>query len=196
MANRDVALGLCGVVVGVMLGAGSMLYAQEATLSASSTDEVAAVYFDVPEEPPTARDIDRIRVDEETSRSHAEMRRLNRPNMNATEPHESAPVLPDDACDVAKNLSARMTLAIDTVIPRQEDNNYTIISSNLKVVLRNIVTDYCGSEQEAAAAEEDTGYQRSAAPVRVDNDCEQYEEGSNRLAKCLGNQLENRPYVD
>lgn len=42
MANRDVALGLCGVVVGVLLGAGSVLYTQDATLDASSTDVASA----------------------------------------------------------------------------------------------------------------------------------------------------------
>ena len=38
MANRDVALGLCGVVVGVLLGAGSVLYTQGSTASVSGTD--------------------------------------------------------------------------------------------------------------------------------------------------------------
>ena len=38
MANRDVGVSICGVVVGVMLGAGSVLYAQDATLSANSSD--------------------------------------------------------------------------------------------------------------------------------------------------------------
>ncbi|MBI3332224.1 hypothetical protein HYZ99_04715 [Candidatus Peregrinibacteria bacterium] len=45
MANRDVALGLCGVVVGVLLGAGSVLYTEDATLGAASTD--VAAYFDL-----------------------------------------------------------------------------------------------------------------------------------------------------
>lgn len=42
MANRDVALGLSGIVVGILLGAGSVLYTQDATLGASSTDLASA----------------------------------------------------------------------------------------------------------------------------------------------------------
>lgn len=38
MVNREVSLGICGVVVGILIGAGSVLYVQDVSLSASSSE--------------------------------------------------------------------------------------------------------------------------------------------------------------
>ena len=42
MKNRDAGIALCGVVVGVLLGAGSFLYAQGSSLGADAQDTTAA----------------------------------------------------------------------------------------------------------------------------------------------------------
>lgn len=193
MANRDVALGLSGVVVGVLLGAGSVHFTQEASLSASSVDEVAA-YFDVEvedAEEASARNVQRRDMEEQAEDNARMLRKARKAKNQKSETHDSAPVQPSDACDIAKNLTQRMGLALQTVIPAQQE--FEKFTNPLQVVLDNIEKDYCGSSETEDVGSVETVEEAAAQPV--DNDCEQYEEGSRRQILCIGNEREGLPYT-
>jgi len=102
MANRDVALGLTGVVVGVLLGAGSVLYTEDATLGASSTDVASAFDQLIP-----SRHRDDVRKDAggrflDAARTNRDGNvapkagRVSQPKSDAAAAHKSAPA--SDRC--------------------------------------------------------------------------------------------------
>lgn len=193
MANRDVALGLCGGVVGVLLGTGSVLFAQEVSLSASAVDQVAAVYLDLntaDTEDAKARNVQRRVLEKQAEDNARAMRKAARAKEQEGT-HESAPAQPASSCDVARNLTQRMGLAIQTAIPVQQE--FERFTDPLYVVLDNIEKDYCDSfvEEDAAAQ----AAMESAVPMVVDNDCEQYIEGSRRKTLCVANEREGIPYI-
>ena len=195
MANRDVALGISGVVVGVLLGAGSVHFTQEASLSASSVDEVAAVYFDLDEsdgEKVSARNVQRREMEEQTKENARAQRKAARAKNQGEETHDSAPAQPSDACDIARNMTQRTWLAIDSIFPAEQE--FQKFTDPLRIVLGNIEKDYCGTEatEDVGSATESA---KRTAPQNVDNDCEQYEEGSRRRTICVGNEIEGLPYT-
>lgn len=145
MANRDVALGLSGVVVGVLLGAGTIHYSQEASVTRRT--EVAAFYnvdtSDTADK--KARPIS-DQVEEDTMRANNN-RLLKEKNERERMENESAPeaphAAPDNNCDTSLNVRARMLLALQTMVPQDVESQ--LLVEPLKIVLDNIVKDYCGT---------------------------------------------------
>ncbi|MEK7590671.1 MAG: hypothetical protein AAB489_00480 [Patescibacteria group bacterium] len=193
MANRDVGVSICGVVVGVMLGAGSVLYAQDATLSATSSDVAyRGVNFD-------ARDYNARNVEAKQRAAASDINdKASRPvKRKSEEPsHEAAPV-DLSACGVARAIVARMSDAINSTIPNEQTNNYSAMRIALGTVLSAVETDYCGSN-DTAEVEEAAPMKKAAPQKKVDNDCgnrDLYVPGSRQHTLCLGNELEGTQYI-
>ena len=193
MANRDVGISICGVVVGVMLGAGSVLYTQDAPLHASAT-QVAAYFGNVDTDAARARNVEAAQ--EEQAQADALREKAATVKEVAPAEHKAAPALDLSACGVAKAIAARLNAAVDAVIPVQQDRaNGAAQSSALHAIAANVVTDYCGtaSMQSAPASTTDTPFVKPEK--QVDNDCEQYLAGSTRRTICEGNQLQGKTYI-
>ena len=191
MANRDVGVSICGVVVGVLLGAGSVMYAQDMLLNASSTDVAYRGMQVENADELKARDV-RAKVLGQERDARENAARVKKPKASAGT-HTAAPV-DQSACGVAKAAAARFNQAIN-VIPNEQTDRNQEFRSKLGGETKSIVEDFCGSPKEEGSTEE-TSEDHSAAPeAPTDNNCEQYGEGSVREAKCLGNQNEGKPYI-
>ena len=177
MANRDIGISICGVVVGVMLGAGSVLYTQDAALgsvtdvayrggddsiSAEERNELKARYA-VPRAKEQARDREVLKDARWPTPFQGD---------SVEETHSAAPS--NSACDVAKAIAARLK------IPAQQDQVY----GRLRFERDSAVTDYCGSEQVEAAVEVKADYKKAAAPGK--RDCSQFAPASIRYTDCMG----------
>ena len=179
MANRDIGISICGVVVGVMLGAGSVLYTQDAALgsvtdvayrggddsiSAEERNELKARYA-VPRAKEQARD-----------REVLKDARWPTPFQGESDETHSAAPSSSSACDVAKANAAR----VGNQIPNNQDEVY----GNLRKTLDTLVLDYCGSKEEEAAVEAKVDYKKAAAPGK--RDCSQFAPASVRYTDCMG----------
>ena len=163
MANRDVGVSICGVVVGVMLGAGSVLYAQDATLSANSSDvayrgqdiEGAELY--------KARNVERLKLEDVRNDAGQNAHRLERKTGEDTT-HESAPAVDVSTCGVATAIVARLSNVVTSIIPAQQEfekflnpSNARGNSANVPDCLNNVSApclsfcpDHCGSLRDSA----------------------------------------------
>ena len=188
MANRDVGVSICGVVVGVMLGAGSVLYTQDAALGSLTDvayrgdDSISAEEaYDL-----KARDVRTPRLLQDKKRAVNTDAGWPTPfqGESVEETHSAAPS--NSACDVAKANAAR----VGSKIPNNQDEVY----GNLRKTLDQLVLDYCGSEQEEAAVEEKADYKK-AAPKRVNNNCRKlFSVGSVRFSHCKGAEQAGEDY--
>ncbi|HLD71378.1 MAG TPA: hypothetical protein VI873_02060 [Candidatus Peribacteraceae bacterium] len=193
MANRDVGVSICGVVVGVMLGAGSVLYAQDATLSANSSDvayrgqdiEGAELY--------KARNVERLKLEDVRNDAGQNAHRLERKTGEDTT-HESAPAVDVSTCGVATAIVARLGNVVTSTIPAQQA--FEKFRKPIMSALSAVQSDYCGSGETVEAVE--VQMDKPSAPKEVENDCydsDKYAPGSKRQAGCLGNQNDNIQYI-
>lgn len=186
MANRDVGVSICGVVVGVMLGAGSVLYAQDATLSATSSDVAfRGINFD-------ASDYDARSVADRKQGDAVE--HANRPERKANDSssHTAAPV-DLSTCGVARAIAARFEMAIKSTIPNEQSDRNLQNRNSLLGVSSAVVSDYCGSGDSTDAVG-DVQMDKGSAPTKVDNDCEK-NCGFLERAKCEANQEKGLQYI-
>ena len=180
MANRDIGISICGVVVGVMLGAGSVLYTQDAALG--SVTDVA--YRGLDQDVRAVIDPSKLKGrDVRTPRLLLDKKRAVNtdagwPTPFQGEPEETHSAAPSSssACDVAKANAAR----VGNQIPNNQDEVY----GNLSKTLDQIVLDYCGSKEEEAAVEAKVDYKKAAAPGK--RDCSQFAPASIRYTDCMG----------
>ena len=193
MANRDVGVSICGVVVGVMLGAGSVLYAQDATLSANSSDvayrgqdiEGAELY--------KARNVERLKLEDVRNDAGQNAHRLERKTGEDTT-HESAPAVDVSTCGVATAIVTRLGNVVTSTIPAQQA--FEKFRKPIMSALSAVQSDYCGSGETVEAVE--VQMDKPSAPKEVENDCydsDKYAPGSKRQAGCLGNQNDNIQYI-
>ena len=190
MANRDIGISICGVVVGVMLGAGSVLYTQDAALG--SVTDVA--YRGLDQDVRAVIDPSKLKGrDVRTPRLLLDKKRAVNPDAGwptpfQGEPEETHSAAPSSssACDVAKANAAR----VGNQIPNNQDEVY----GNLSKTLDQIVLDYCGSEEEEAAVEVKANYKK-AAPKKVNNNCTKlFSVGSVRFSHCKGAEQAGEDY--
>lgn len=196
MANRDVGVSICGVVVGVMLGAGSVLYAQDATLSANSSDvayrgqTVRDNRFIGDADDYKSRNTRQTEYERKVAADKKNAQRLDR-DTDEGDSHQAAPEVDVSTCGVAAAIVARLSNVVTSIIPAQQE--YEKFLKPIKSALGAVETDYCGSGETVEAVE--VKMDKPSAPTKVDNDCEQYEAGSRRQAVCLGNEAKGQDYL-
>ena len=173
MANRDVGIALSGVVVGVLLGAGSILYAQGAALGA---DTFAYTPYDY-----SARKLNRDSVEKH-----------NKEQMKKAAPTQVVPTIADivdsKTCKGAQALKA----ALEKILPQ---NDYRYLEEWAKI--NTAVDAVCGNMVKPAAPVDDA---TGIVPVKktetkyVDNDCEKFTVGGPRYAACMGAEAQGQQY--
>lgn len=185
MANRDIALSVTSVMLGVMVGAGSVMYAQDI----ETTDGGAVAYRQAERaERFKKRHISDMMPGPDVSKTK---RLKKKEQMELVAPEEAK-----STCDVVKSIVAELSGIVFRVVPDNQKN--TEIRMKLKNAFDKVTRDHCANEDtsagQGAGAEEEKKMKR-AAPKRVDNDCEQYEAGSVRATKCKANELLDLPYI-
>ncbi|MDO8649059.1 MAG: hypothetical protein Q7R81_04740 [Candidatus Peregrinibacteria bacterium] len=190
MANRDVSISICGVVVGVMLGAGSVMYAQETTLG---TEGDPVVYRDAPDaDQYTARKLRDRENQAPTLRDVAgTASRVKAPKKGSTTGTESA--TPMTECDLVSAVVNELADASLAGIPLQE-KNYGEIRTAIKTARDAIIDRHCmeSADTDSAPIEASDETTKRAAPAI--NDCDAYAPGSVRRAKCEGNSEDGNRY--
>lgn len=175
MQNREAGIALCGVVVGVLLGAGSLLYAQGASLGADAGD-----------------------VAYERIRPRDTVKRLRAAHPSGlvekkAEKTETIVAVPSEDCAMTTGIVKELMSSVNYWVPNNVQN--TQRRAEIKKAGDAIIARYCPAaastsmKKDAAAPS-----MKAAAPVDVDNDCEQYEVGGIRYNKCMANEAKNKSY--
>ena len=183
MANRDIALSVTSVMLGVMVGAGSVMYAQDITTTDGGTGAYRQAERD---ERVKKRHISDMMPGPDISK----MKKLKRKEQMEI----VAPEGVKTTCELVKSVVAELSDIVFRVVPDNQKN--TEIRMKLKNALDKVTRDHCANEDTSAGqgAEEEKKMKR-AAPRRIDNNCEQYEAGSVRATKCKANELLDLPYL-
>lgn len=190
MANRDVGISVCGVVVGVMLGAGSVLYTQDASLNAAASSDEVAAYWNLDE----ARDSNARNIEKRT-REQVGARKLELKDAPvyeqakpAADEQDAAPAATD--CGIASAILDRMDSAIRSTVPAEEGagGNDKIQRDALLSVSATIRDEHCNPSD----ASEKDAVKESVKPAakskrQVFNNCPQWAPGSIRRGKCDAN---------
>ena len=137
MANRDLGISICGVVVGVLIGAGSVLFTQDAALG--TVTSVAYRGQETHRERADARAYNARNVEkshnEQSASNPAKFKapRMER-NVEDTEVHEAAPVVTYE-CDIAQSIADK----VSPFIPNEQDEQL----GNIRNALAGAVAMYC-----------------------------------------------------
>ena len=158
MGTREVSVSVCGVIMGIILGATSFSAFQAVPLSASVSGTQVAAFFSAP----NVQEYTRRRIDEKGLVPNAV-------SVSSAQSSSSASVSEIlFSCDTVKKIVAEMQTAHDKALPATSRN--TEARAFLKSKLKEIRTRYCPVQPSSAAA--------------IDNDCEQYGETSLRYTQC------------
>ena len=171
MGNREVSVSICGVVVGVILGAGAVSFAQDVSMSASILKQ------------PTDLVLNRGEVLRRSTASAQPPDRSKLPTIkDATEPTNTATVTtPPTICGSVKDVVKEIGAAHDRLIAKTQDNTELIV--NLNMVLDSVVTKYCSAEK-AAAAQTSSASSGTVKKLTIDNKCIKYGLNTTRYTQC------------
>ena len=174
MKTSDTGIVLSGVVVGILLGAGSLLYMNGGTLGASTND--------VSYQRLRPRDI----VEQQLKAHEAKTAGQNVQKM------ENTAVVPSDDCTKTTVAIKELMTKVNYWVPNNIKNTQS--RTEIQKAADTIIARACPAP-EPTSMKKDTAPMKAAAPtVKVDNDCEQFERGSTRYEKCRANTQENKTY--
>lgn len=183
MTNRDVAISACSVLLGALLGVGSILYAaEEVALSAIDPNAIRSGQYDTA----SPDDLDPSQF---TKRSISERRRILRsaaPGESRPAARRAAPVMEevngdDPVCRQIEDILSALRLQVLWLIG--DDFEGTTLRNGVSSAFRASLEAHGCVAMEEEADMDANG--RSAAPsvrVRVDNNCEGL--SSRRGAQC------------
>ena len=174
MQNRDAGIALCGVVIGVLLGAGSLLYAQGASLGADSQD---VAYKRI-----TPRD-----VIQQQLKSHAAG------TVQKGTQAANTVAAPSADCMTATAVVKELMSKVNYWIPNNLVN--TQRRSEISKAGDAIIVRYCPAPATSMKKDASTTNMKAAAPVKIHNDCTVYEQGSTRYNKCKASNAKNKVYT-
>jgi|GEM_PF-4398154 len=183
MARRDVSVTVCSVVVGILLGAGSVLYAQESTASATRVT-FRELPSNINPQQFKSRHLPEKMIAPKVPKANTIKGRT--PEAPASEGEKSL-----TTCELVKKIVSDLSTVILGVIPNQQ--NFTAIRTKVQAAFDKAVSDNCaaGAPSEAVPVKSEM---KKAAPRSVDNDCGQYDPDSVRYTKCRANELLGKPY--
>jgi hypothetical protein len=185
MAHREVSIAICGAVVGVILGAGSLSFGQDSSLTGLSLEDVLRTRR-ATELTENAR---ARRVSERFERGEVGVSPVDRNSYptvkdTATQQSSSSSVAKDATiCSSVTEVLDLIAAAHKKYIPGGNDARYNLLRQNLEKTIEQLRAnkEYCdGSEKAHNAATEDEAMEEST----VDNRCERFTPGSERYTVC------------
>ncbi|OGJ55418.1 hypothetical protein A2706_01690 [Candidatus Peribacteria bacterium RIFCSPHIGHO2_01_FULL_51_35] len=135
MANRDIGISICGVVVGVLIGAGSVLYTQDPAVG--SLTDVAYRGWETRHDRVNARAFNARNIEKSQQEQTLHLKNAPRLERKAAEQenvHTAAPVQSAD-CDVAQYVSDQVT----PFVPKEQSQVY----GNIRKSLADAVATFC-----------------------------------------------------
>ncbi len=183
MTHRDVSLSLFGLVLGVILGAGSLAYVQHSSLDAS----VVALSSDL-HRAPTANYNTRRGINARGIPLNPEPKNFAYPTVKPEQSSSSvAPVTEEvTTCTAVRKAVEKIRTVYKAVIPVNVGT--TDLRAKMEAVLSRAVADECGEQPTTAApAATQTTVESEVTPV--DNHCENYPQSARRTQCFISNKL-------
>jgi len=200
MNNNPTGIGVCGVVVGIILGAGAMVYTSDYSVRANLTGSLLSAQTVV------FRGMD-IEVDRQFYSKRAVTERYleehgsaevleGTPQRNTVRTPAVEPVAEPrtDACQEPIDLKAKVLGLIPIA------DSYERLRVKVSMAFDQTV-QYCEERtaQVQASKASETQVKSAAQAVspkpRVNNHCEQYDKTSQRYTRCIGNEREGQRYI-
>lgn len=205
--NREAGIGVCGVVVGIILGAGAILYTSDYSVSADLAGTLirgmtvayrgADIDFD--------RDYFKKRaVSDRDSSTRTPSQVVTEPRLPRTplrvNEQDTRSVQPDAKCLAKLRVIAQVREAVQRLVPSTSD--YTKLTQRITAAL-NDATQECVQEIRTQQSpvqdleqQKPSSVSKTARPtLRVNNRCSQYGVGTQRYTRCLVNEREGQRYV-
>ena len=195
MKDKEISLGVCGVVVGLVIGAGAVMYGDSYSSEASLLGEEVAF-----------RGMD-IEFDRQAYKRRAVRERDNRTRLSALErkkaeqrrKQQTPKVTPPPQREVMSAecmqkvpLVSSLKKEVLGLIPSTLD--YSRVKQSVSIAFNNALS---GCLAKNRGGQETVSIARhGVTPVpRVDNGCEQYGRHTQRYTRCLGNERRGQRYV-
>ena len=180
MAHRDVSVAVCGVVVGVILGAGSIAFASGNSLMASAQGQLVATSFHAA---PNAADYSRRKIDARGLPLYRDTADINHyPTVKEDLSSSSVAATGDidvTACTAVQKTVAKLMAVYKVLIPNTYKN--TELLQNLDSAFMQASNGYC----TPPAATTSNSSSSVAAVTKSDNHCEQYPKRTSRYTQCV-----------
>ena len=199
MAKNPTGIGICGVVVGIIIGAGAIMYTQHYTvvahLAGMLVGEESLLAF---------RGIDPDLGDTYKRRAIVTFERLTnnasgivdtpRYPTVPTQGEEETTVEATAQCEELQRVVVRMREAAKRIIPTT--SLYTQLRAQMTAVFEGSLQEcpIVEVQEQAMIQVKKTNTPVQAQP-RVNNHCEQYEKTSQRYTRCIANEREGQRYV-
>ncbi|MBU0767085.1 hypothetical protein KKF55_04905 [Patescibacteria group bacterium] len=194
MTNNQTGIGICGVVVGMIIGAGAIVYTQHYSVVAHLAGSIIGEEFLV-----AFRGIDPPLGSEYKRRSISVSNRTTNVSKIVTEPrYPLSPtkvqptVVVDSKCAEKMRVVSQMREVAKRIIPTTYQ--YIQLSNQIAAAL-----DSASQDCKPVVIQEQAMTSSAVTPVkpkpRVNNHCEQYDKQSQRYTRCLVNEREGQRYV-
>ncbi|MSR86968.1 hypothetical protein EXS70_02230 [Candidatus Peribacteria bacterium] len=181
MANRDVSISLLGVVAGVILGAGSLAWAQTGALDATVIGLVPQNMRPANWEILNERAINKMGI---PLRSNSDVN-----SFSTVKPADTPSSIPTDAmtvvtpCTAVRSAVAKVMETYNAVTPINVKN--TEVRQRMSVIFAAVVSDACKDEVAASSASSAaTGMTNNG---KIQNWCNRYPVRSIRYSQCVIN---------
>ncbi|MBI1812607.1 hypothetical protein HY285_01875 [Candidatus Peregrinibacteria bacterium] len=176
MENRDVSISVCGIVVGIMIGA-ALLHLQDA---------VTASTFGVPTRPQAA--LENYRRDNRATLHPAAGSDRVAPVVTTTSQADATTLAAPCAAvgDFYRQLTSTLEAALPTTDATSFDaRKFDASKALILATMKSVLTKYCGTASDASVATQ-------TSTVTVENRCNQY--SGARKVTCLGFQTRGITY--
>lgn len=173
--NREVTVSICGLVAGIIIGAGALSLGTGSTVAGSVIDVLS--YWIVPENIENASP----RYIQKSGVKPADPDTMNYPTLKEPkEPTSSSSAAMDTTpCGIAVSVAAKLHAAHDKFIPKNTSN--TAMRASLKAAVEAAVTEYCKPAVKESA--QDKVAPKEKAPVSASH-CDRYKVGTIRYTQC------------
>ncbi|MCF7844877.1 MAG: hypothetical protein K9M03_03565 [Kiritimatiellales bacterium] len=193
MKNNQTGIGICGVVVGMIIGAGAIVYTQHYTVVAHLAGSIIGVEYLTAFrgiDPPLGREYQKRAISAfERLSNKAEI--VTEPRYPLTPQKTEPTVQVSDQCAETNRVVYQMREAAKRIIPKT--SKYTQFQAQIDAVLNGVAQDckpVVVHEQAMVPAAS-----KSVTPKpRVNNHCEQYDKQSQRYTRCVANEREGQRY--
>ena len=196
MAKNPTGIGICGVVVGMIIGAGAIMYTQHysvvARLAGSLIGQESFLVFRGID-PPLGSEYKRRAISTFERLTNNASQIVDTPRYPQTPAKEQPAVQVSTQCDETVRVVAQMREAAKRIIPGT--TKYAQLRDQIAVTLNKAEQDCKAVEEVREQAMVKTAVIPVKPKPRVNNHCEQYDKTSQRYTRCLVNEREGQRYV-
>jgi len=195
MAKNPTGIGICGVVVGMIIGAGAIMYTQHYSVVAHLAGSILgqeSLFAFRGIDPPLGREYKRRAISTFERLTNNASQIVDIPRYPPSPAKVQPTVQVSTQCDETLRVVAQMREAAKRIIP--STTKYAQLREQITAALKSASQD-C----QQVIVHEQSNASPTVVPVRpqarVNNHCEQYDKQSQRYTRCLVNERRGQRYV-